>query len=83
VGYKERVKAFFEKPPVHELQPGDLVTCTCHGGIAVVVELFDEPQIPGVAGMNMVRIWWIKKGNTDISRDWLHTINRLYRYKHN
>ncbi len=79
----DRMKAFFEKPPVHELKPGDLVTCTCHGGIAVVVELFDEPRVPGVAGMNMVRIWWIKKGDADICRDWMHTINRLYRYKHN
>jgi hypothetical protein len=56
VGYKERVKAFFEKPPKHKLKVGDLVTCTCHGGVAVVLELFDGRGEEDIQ-MNMARIW--------------------------
>ena len=78
VGYQERVKAFFEKPPEHKLRVGDLVTCTCHGGIAVVIQLFDGRSD---VQMNMARVWWIKKGASDISRDWMHTISRLNKLK--
>ena len=80
MGYQERVKAFFEKPPKHKLKVGDLVTCTCHGGVAVVLELFDNGD---EIQMNMARIWWIKKGLTDVSRDWMHTINRLRKFNPN
>jgi len=78
VGYQERVKAFFEKPPKHKLRVGDLVTCTCHGGVAVVVELFDGGE---EVQMNMARLWWIKKGFPDIPRDWMHTISSLNKFK--
>ena len=80
MGYQERVKAFFEKPPKHKLKVGDLVTCTCHGGVAVVLELLDNGD---EIQMNMARIWWIKKGLTDVSRDWMHTINRLRKFNPN
>ncbi len=73
----ERVKDFFNEPPDHDLKVGDLVTCTCHGGIAVILELYDEPREPDAPLMNMARIWWIKKGTADVSRDWMHTIHRL------
>ena len=80
MGYKERVKAFFEKPPKHKLKVGDLVTCTCHGGVAVVLELFDGRGKEGVQ-INMARIWWIKIGVSDVTRDWVHTISRLNKFK--
>lgn len=82
MGYQERVKAFFEKPPKHKLEVGDLVTCTCHGGVAVVLELFDGRGKEDIQ-MNMARIWWIKKGLSDVSRDWMHTISRLNKFKAN
>ena len=86
VSFVERVKDFFEKPPQHDLHIGDLVTCTCHGGVAVVIDLFDKEvreQDPGVdyPRMNMARIWWISMPNKDMSRDWVHTIGRLNKYK--
>jgi len=77
VGVMDRVKDFFDEPPDHNLKVGDLVTCTCHGGIAVILELYDEPREPEAPLMNMARIWWIKKSNADVSRDWMHTIHRL------
>ena len=76
------MKAFFEKPPKHQLQVGDLVTCTCHGGVAVVLQLFDGRGVEKVQ-MNMARVWWIKKGLSDVSRDWMHTISRLSKFKSN
>jgi hypothetical protein len=86
VGFLDRVKDFFESPPEHNLKVGDLVTCTCHGGVAVVIELFDTArrrEDPGVdyPRMNMARIWWINKPNKDLSRDWVHTIGRLNKYR--
>ena len=79
MGFLDRVKDFFESPPEHNLKVGDLVTCTCHGGVAVVIELFDTArrrEDPGVdyPRMNMARIWWINKPNKDLSRDCVHTI---------
>ncbi len=81
MGYWERVKDFFEIPPKHELAVGDLVTCTCHGGIAVVIELFDRQRGEEYPKMNMARIWWVKKPNSMMSQDWMHTIGRLQKYK--
>jgi hypothetical protein len=86
MGYLERVKDFFKKPPKHTLEVGDLVTCTCHGGIAILIELYDtstRPEDPGVEYpmMNMAKIWWIKPARKDQERTWLHTIERLNRYK--
>jgi len=77
VGYLERVKDFFKKPPKHDLNIGDLVTCTCHGGVAIVVELFDEGE---EIQMNMARIWWINTAYKDQERSWMHTIGRLNKY---
>ena len=71
------MKDFFEKPPEHDLKVGDLVTCTCHGGVAIVVELFDEGE---EVQMNMARIWWINLAFTDRERSWMHTIGRLNKY---
>lgn len=73
-----RVKEFFKKPPKHKLVLGDLVTCTCHGGVAIVIELYDKGE---VAQMNMAKIWWIVYPHTGIKeRDWMHTIDRLYKF---
>lgn len=77
----ERVKSFFEKPPKHNLKIGDLVTCTCHGGVAIVVELYDHPTKVEYPKMNMARIWWIQKPNTTVTQDWMHTIGRLTKFK--
>jgi len=77
VGYWERVKDFFEKPPDHSLAVGDLVTCTCHGGVAVIIELYD---IGEEVQMNMAKIWWIKLPHDRIERQWMHTIGRLNKY---
>jgi len=85
VGYLERVKDFFEKPPKHNLRVGDLVTCTCHGGVAIIVTLYDtserarDPEIE-YPRMNMAKIWWISPAHKDQERGWMHTIGRLNKY---
>lgn len=80
-GYRERVKDFFMKAPKHELTVGDLVTCTCHGGIALVVELYDIEK-KGTVSMNMAQIYWIKYPNPSVKeRLWMHTIGSLYKYR--
>jgi hypothetical protein len=74
------VKDFFEIPPKHNLQVGDLVTCTCHGGVAIVMELYDDPKNIGDPKMNMARIWWIRRAYPSMERVWMHTIKRLNHY---
>ena len=76
----ENVKDFFKKPPKHTLKVGDLVTCTCHGGVAILVELFDSPDSKENLQMNMAKIWWIKPAYADQERSWMHTIARLNKY---
>ena len=72
------MKEFFKKPPKHGLAIGDLVTCTCHGGLAIIIELYDTNKD---VQMNMVKIWWIIYPHTGIKeRDWMHTIDRLYKF---
>jgi hypothetical protein len=80
VGLIERVKDFFELPPKHNLQVGDLVTCTCHGGVAIVIELYDDPTKVAYPKMDMARIWWINKSYESMTREWMHTIKRLNKY---
>ena len=80
MGYWERVKDFFEIPPKHDLVVGSLVTCTCHGGIAVVLELYDKPAEVEYPNMNMAKIWWVKLPHRNITRVWMHTIGRLNLY---
>ena len=78
------MKDFFEKPPDHDLQLGDLVTCSCHGGVAMIIELFDKSHIDsGTLEMNMARIWWIQYPHEGVlERDWMHTIKRLRKYEY-
>jgi len=71
------MKDFFEKPPSHNLKVGDLVTCTCHGGVAIIVYLYDEGE---EVQMNMAKIWWINLAFKDQERSWMHTIGRLNKY---
>ncbi len=81
VGFIERVKDFFEIPPKHCLHVGDLVTCTCHGGVAIVLELYDNPKNKAeYPKMNMAKIWWIKPTYDSQTREWMHTIARLNKY---
>ena len=80
VGFIDRVKAFFEIPPKHNLKVGDLVTCTCHGGVAIVIELFDDPKKVEYPKMNMAKIWWINRAYSTQARSWMHTIGRLNKY---
>ena len=77
------MKDFFEKPPVHSLQLGDLVTCSCHGGIAVIIELYDESNPEsGAIAMNMAKIYWIVYPHDGVlEREWMHTIKRLRKFK--
>jgi|TARA_R100001594_G_scaffold149233_1_gene206442 hypothetical protein len=74
------MKRFFEVPEKHDFKVGDLVTCTCHGGVAVILELYDDPKKVEYPKMNMARIWWIKRAYGTMSREWMHTINRLQKY---
>jgi len=77
MGFIERVKDFFEIPPKHDFQVGDLVTCTCHGGVAIILELYDDAESIGNPRMNMARLWWIKKTYSSMERVWMHTISKL------
>ena len=57
MGLIENVRDFFELPPKHNLKVGDLVTCTCHGGVAIVMELYDDPGKIDYPKMNMAKIF--------------------------
>jgi len=84
VGYYERVKDFFRKAPVHVLAVGDLVTCACHGGIAIVIEIYDGNDTENYMSMDMCKIYWIRYPHSGVKeRIWMHTISRLYLYKGN
>ena len=37
MGFKE----LFKKAPSHDFEVGDLVTCSCHGGLAIILRIFD------------------------------------------
>ena len=81
MGFIERVKTFFEIPPKHDFKVGDLVTCTCHGGVAIILELYDDPATIDYPKMNMAKIWWIIYPHAGIKeRDWTHTIDELEKY---
>ena len=81
VGYQERVKDFFERAPTHDFKVGDLVTCKCHGGIAIIIQLFDKDD-DKAPSMNMCQIFWIKYPHSGIKeRIWIHTIGRLHHFK--
>ena len=72
------MKDFFERAPTHDFKVGDLVTCTCHGGIAIIIELFDKDD-DRAPSMNMCQIFWIKYPHSGIKeRIWMHTICLLY-----
>ncbi len=74
------MKDFFRHALEHDLSVGDLVTCTCHGGVAVVVELYDT-ETDAAPSMNMCQIFWIKYPHDGVKeRLWMHTIERLYIY---
>ena len=77
------MKEFFKRAPEHILVAGDLVTCTCHGGVAVIVHLYDhETEVS--PWMNMSQIYWIKYPHDGVKeRLWMHTIERLYLFKGN
>jgi hypothetical protein len=78
VGYWERMKDFFKPPPVHDFKVGDLITCDCHGGLAIVIELYDDSE---EVRMNMAKIWWIIYPHTGIKeRDWMHTIDEMKKF---
>ena len=80
MGFIERVKTFFEIPPKHDFKVGDLVTCTCHGGVAIILELYDDPATIDYPKMNMAKIWWVKKTYPSMERVWMHSISRLNHY---
>ncbi len=74
------MKEFFEIPPKHNLKKGMLVTCSCHGGVAIILELYDN-GITGYPRMNMAKIWWITLPAGYGNRVWMHSISRLKKYK--
>ena len=73
------MKEFFKAPPEHSFKVGELVTCNCHGGVAILIQLYDaeDEEIQ----MNMAKIWWIKPPEKYTSNVWMHTIARLRKYK--
>lgn len=80
--YAGRMKDFFRKAPEHELRRGDLVTCSCHGGIAIIIKLYDSENEDDAPSMDMCQIFWIKYPHDGVKeRIWLHTINRLRKFK--
>ena len=51
------------------------------GGVAIIVELYDNPNKPEQhPKMNMAKIWWIRKTYPSMEREWMHTIARLKPY---
>lgn len=73
----ETIQDFFmTPPPEHNITVGALVTCTCHDGIAIVVELYDLHST-GKLPMDMAKIWWVTKPKDKDVRTWMHTIRRL------
>ena len=73
------MKDFFKAPPEHVFKVGDLVTCDCHGGLAIIIKLYDD-ECSDVK-MNMAKIWWIVYPHTGIKeRDWMHTIDELKKF---
>lgn len=77
------LKEFFEKAPAHDFAVGDLVTCDCHGGLAIIIRIFDgtNEKEPNYPSMNMVEIWWLRYPHRGIKeRQWIHTISRLKRH---
>ena len=76
VGYKERLYKYFEIPPKHNFNVGDLVTCDCHGGVAMIIELHDKSD--DHPAMDMAKIYWIVYPHDGVKeRVWMHTISRL------
>tara|TARA_Y100000034_G_scaffold86725_1_gene103970 strand:- start:1988 stop:2233 length:246 start_codon:yes stop_codon:yes gene_type:complete len=72
------MKAFFEHPPEHTFKQGDLVTCTCHNRVAIIIHLYDDHEdVP----MNMAKIWWITVPDKHSTNLWMHTIARLKKYE--
>lgn len=63
------------------LSVGDLVTCSCHGGVAVVVGLYpavEEPMGTNASTLDAARIYWIRVPHSGVKeRFWLHTVRRL------
>lgn len=79
--YRENVKEFFRRAPVHAFRRGDLVTCSCHGGLAIIIQLYDA-EAADIPSMNMCQLFWIKYPHDGIKeRIWMHTIDRLRKYK--
>jgi len=82
VGITEGVKDFFRRAPPHNLREGDLVTCNCHGGIAIVIEIYDGEDAESYMSMDMCKIYWIRYPHAGVKeRVWMHTISRLYLFK--
>ena len=80
MGYKERLFKYFEIPPKHDLKVGDLVTCSCHGGVALIIRLHDGT--PDHPPMDMASIYWIKYPHDGVKeRVWMHTISRLRKWR--
>lgn len=77
-------REFFEKAPTHNLVIGDIVTCNCHGGLAIILEIYDEEkEVDGVyhPSMNMAKIWWMRYPHSGIKeRIWMHTIAKLRKH---
>ena len=76
MGFKE----LFQKAPSHDFAVGDLVTCSCHGGLAIILRIFDGVNEKEVdyPSMNMVEIWWVRYPHPGVKeRIWMHTISRL------
>jgi len=70
-------KDFFKRSPEHYFEVGDLITCSCHGGLAIILQLYDVGHADAPS-MNMAKIWWIRYPHEGVlEREWLHTIDRM------
>ena len=80
-------KDFFKRAPEHNLEVGDIVTSASHGGLAIVLELYDTDTVvdwKDAPSMNMAKIWWLRYPHDGIKeRIWMHTIDKLKKHPEN
>jgi len=71
----------FKHAPEHPFKVGDLVTCACHGGIAIIIDLYDKDDDEVYPSMNMMRIYWVRYPHDGVKeRIWVHTISKMRKY---
>lgn len=73
--------ASYAQQVLKHLSVGDLVTCSCHGGMAIVIALY--PAVTDILSddlptLDAARLYWIRLPHSGVKeRFWLHTVSRL------